>query len=273
MNAVLIRPLPYPDSDKLVLLNEYNSQMQMSVAYPNFADWRDQNKVFEKLGVYNRGSYNLVGSGEPERLQAARISADAFAALRASAAIGRIFTNDEDKPGTEPVVVLSQGLWVRRFGANPGILNQTITLSNRTFTVIGVMPEGFLFPGRVEMWVPVGQSSDDPNWRNRGNHPGLTGVARLKPGITIDQARSDMDTVGAGLEKQFPDSNQGSRVRIRPMNRSSFRMWARLSGSCSVQSESCCSLRVPTLPTFSRAPRRDGASWRFAPRSEQTAGG
>ncbi len=107
VNAVLIRPLPFPDSDKLVLLNEYNSQMQMSVAYPNFVDWRDQNKSFEKLGVYNRGSYNLVGSGgEPERIQAARMSADAFVALRANAAIGRIFTNDEDKPGAEPVVLI-----------------------------------------------------------------------------------------------------------------------------------------------------------------------
>ena len=217
VNAVLIRPLPFPESENLVLLNEYNSQMQMSVAYPNFADWRDQNKSFEKIGVYNRGSYNLVGSGEPERIQAARMSADGFSALRVNAAIGRVFGNDEDKPGAEPVVLLSHGLWLRRFGGNAGIVNQTISLNNRTFTVIGVMPEGFLFPGRVDMWVPVAPLSDDPNWRNRGNHPGLTGIARLKPGVSIDQARSDMESVALGLEKQFPDSNQGSRVRIRPL--------------------------------------------------------
>ncbi len=213
VNAVLIRPLPFPESENLVLLNEYNSQMQMSVSYPNFADWRDQNKSFEKIGVYNRGSYNLVGSGEPERIQAARMSADAFSALRANAALGRIFTNDEDKPGAEPVVLLSHGLWLRRFGGNAGIVNQTISLNNRTFTVIGVMPKGFLFPGRVEMWVPVGPLSDDPEWRNRGNHPGLTGIARLKPGVSIDQARSDMESVAVGAGKavsRFEPGQQGT---------------------------------------------------------------
>jgi putative ABC transport system permease protein len=218
VNAVLLRPLPFEESDRLVYLNESSQQMRMiSISYPNFSDWRTQNQVFEKLGVFNFNSYNLTGSGEAERILAGQMSADLFAALRANAALGRIYTNDEDKPGGAPVVVLSHGFWQRRFGGDPKILNQTLVFNGRGYTVIGVMPPGFLFPGRVEMWVPVGQLSDQPSWQQRGNHPGLNGVARLKPGVTIEQARAEMDRVAANLEKQYPDSNRGNGAIVRPM--------------------------------------------------------
>jgi putative ABC transport system permease protein len=217
VNAVLLRPLPYEQSDRLVFLYERGTQMDMSISYPNFTDWRTQNRVFEKIGVYNRASYNLTGVGDAERLRAGQVSADLFAALRVQAAMGRVFTNDEDKPGAAPVVVLSHGLWERRFGADPQILNRTITLNGRPYTVIGIMPRGFLFPSRVEMWVPVGQLSGDPDWQQRGNHPGLYGVARLNPGVTIEQARADMDTIAVNLEKQYPDTNQGNRIAITPL--------------------------------------------------------
>jgi putative ABC transport system permease protein len=218
VNAVLLRPLPFEESDRLVWLNESSQQMRMiSISYPNFSDWRAQNQVFEKLGVFNSNSYNLTGSGEAERILAGQLSADLFAALRVNAALGRIYTNDEDKPGGPPVVVLSHGFWQRRFGGDPKILNQTLVFNGRGYTVIGVMPPGFQFPRRAEMWVPVGQLSDQPSWLQRGNHPGLNGVARLKPGVTIEQARADMDRVAANLEKQFPDSNKGNGAIVRPM--------------------------------------------------------
>jgi putative ABC transport system permease protein len=217
VNAVLLRPLPYPESDKLVLLNEYSPQMQMSVAWPNSVDWRERQTVFEKLGVYNRASYNLTSGGDPERLLAAQMSADALAALRVNVALGRVYTNDEDKPGANPVVVLSHALWQRRFGGEAKLLNQTITLNGRNYTVIGVMPEGFLFPSRVEMWVPVGPLSDQRDWQQRGNHPGLTGLGRLKPGVTIEQARAELDSIAVALEKQYPQTNEGSRVRLREL--------------------------------------------------------
>ncbi|MCI0486444.1 MAG: ABC transporter permease [Blastocatellia bacterium] len=217
VNAVLLQPLPFPESDRLVLLNESGTQMQMSVAWPNYLDWREQNRVFEHIGVFNRGSYNLTGSGEPERILAARMSADLFAALKADASIGRVYTDDEDKPGANAVVVLSHGLWQRRFGGEPQILNQTISLNGRGYTVIGVMPQEFQFPNRVEMWVPVAPLSDDPDWQQRGNHPGLIGVARLRAGVTLEQARSDMESVAVSLEQQYPQTNQGNRVRIRPL--------------------------------------------------------
>ncbi|MGH9971007.1 MAG: ABC transporter permease [Pyrinomonadaceae bacterium] len=218
VNAVILRPLPYQESDRLVFLNERSQVMnEMSISYPNLTDWRNQNQVFERIGVYNRNSYTLTGSGEAERIPTAQASADLFTALRMNAAIGRVFTNDEDKPGGPPVVVLSYGLWQRRFGGQMSILNQALTLNGKSYTVIGVMPQGFLYPSRVEMWVPVGQLSGDSNWQQRGNHPGLYGVARLKPGATLAQAQADMDNIALNLEKQYPDSNAGTRVRIRPL--------------------------------------------------------
>ena len=218
VNAVLLRPLPYDQSEQLVFVNERNPAIdEMSISYPNFTDWRNQNQVFEKIGVYNRGSYNLTGWGDPERVTTGQMSADLFSVLRVNAAHGRVFTNDEDKPGGDPVVVLMHSFWQRRFGGELSILNQPLTLNGKSYTVIGIMPEGFNYPSRTEMLVPVGQLSDQPSWQSRGNHPGLYGVARLKPGVTIDQARAEMDNLAANLEKQYPDSNAGNRVRIRPL--------------------------------------------------------
>jgi putative ABC transport system permease protein len=218
VDTVLLRPLPYPESDRLVFLNETSKAMdEISVAYPNFTDWRNQNQVFEKIGVYNRSSYNLTGAGEAERIVTAQMSADLFAALRANAALGRVFTNDEDKPGAAPVVVLSYPLWQRRFGGQAGIVNQQLTLNGKSYTVIGIMPQGYQFPSRVEMWVPVGQLSGDPDWQQRGNHPGLYGVARLKPGVSFAQAKAEMDMIGANLEKQYNDSNAGNGIGVRPL--------------------------------------------------------
>ncbi len=218
VNTVLLRPLPYHESDRLVFLNEKSPVLdEMSISYPNFTDWRNHNQSFEKIGVYNRASYNLTGVGEAERIVTGQVSADLFSVLRVNALHGRVFTNEEDKPGGPPVVVLSYPLWQRRFGGQTSILNQPITLNNKSYTVIGIMPESYLYPSRVEMWVPVGQLSDQPSWQSRGNHPGLYGVARLKPGVTFEQAEADMNNVAANLEKQYPDTNTATRVRMRPL--------------------------------------------------------
>jgi putative ABC transport system permease protein len=218
VDAVLLRPLPYPESDRLVFLNETTQTMdEISVAYPNFTDWRNQNHVFENIGVYNRSSYNLTGVGEAERIVTGQVSADMFAALRANPALGRLFTNDEDKPGAAPVVVLSYPLWQRRFGGQTSILNQPLSLNGKSYTVIGIMPQGFQFPSRVEMWVPVGQLSGDADWQQRGNHPGLYGVARLKPGVSFAQAKAEMDLIGANLANQYNESNAGNGIGVRPL--------------------------------------------------------
>ena len=218
VNAVLIRPLPYEESERLIFLNEKSAVLdEMSISYPNFTDWRTHNQTFEKIGVYNRASYNLTGAGEAERITTGQVSADLFSVLRVNALHGRVFTNEEDRPGGTPVVVLSYPLWQRRFGGQTSILNQAITLNGKSYTVIGIMPESYAYPSRVEMWVPVGQLSDQPSWQMRGNHPGLYGVARLKPGVTFEQADADMNNIAANLEQQYPDSNAGTRVRLRPL--------------------------------------------------------
>ena len=218
VNSVLLRPLPYEEADRLVFLNEKSAVLdEMSISYPNFEDWRTQNQSFEKIGVYNRSSYNLTGAGEAERIVTGQVSADLFSVLRVNAGLGRVFTNDEDKRGGTPVVVLSYGLWQRRFAGQTSILNQQITLNGKPYTVIGVMPQDYQYPSRVEMWVPVGQLSDQASWKSRGNHPGLYGVGRLKPGVSFEQSVADMARVGANLEKQYPDSNTGNGIRLRPL--------------------------------------------------------
>ena len=218
VNTVLLRPLPYDESERLIFLNEKSPVLdEMSISYPNFQDWRAHTQTFEKIGVYNRASYNLTDAGEAERIVTGQVSADLFSVLRVNALHGRVFTNEEDKPGGTPVVVLSYGLWQRRFGGQTSVLNQAITLNSKSYTVIGVMPESYAYPSRVEMWVPVGQLSDQPSWLERGNHPGLYGVARLKPGVTFEQAEADMNNIGANLEQQYPDSNTATRPRLRPL--------------------------------------------------------
>src|SRR6266576_3187656 len=155
LNAVVLQPLPFDDPDELLFLNEKSPVLdEMSISYPNFTDWRNQNHVFERIGVYNRSSYNLTGYGEAERILTGQVSADLFAALRAKPLIGRLFSNDEDKPGALPVAILSYALWQRRFGGQANILNQSVTFNGKSYTVIGVMPADYAFPARVEMWVP-----------------------------------------------------------------------------------------------------------------------
>jgi putative ABC transport system permease protein len=221
VNGVLLRPLPYEEPEGLVWLSEAGKKSGRAgpLSYPNFADWRAQNGVFEKIGFVNTGDYNLTGNGEAERLRAVQMSADLFGALRVKAMIGRVYTNDEDKPGANPVVVLSHGLWQRRFSNDPNIVGRTLALNERNYTVIGVMPEGFLFPTgeRVEMWVPVGPLSDQGSWKLRVNRPGMYAVARLKPGVTLEQARADMMRITAALETQYPDANQDAGALVVPL--------------------------------------------------------
>jgi len=218
VNAVLLRPLPYTESGRLVWLSERGPNFPtMSISYPNFSDWRAQQTVFDHIGVYNWGSYNLTGKGEPYRLTGIRISADALAALRAKPALGRLFDNADDQPGAPGLVLLSHGLWQSRFGADAGMVNHPITLDGRPYTVIGVMPAGFAFPSRTDLWLPVGPLSSEESWKSRGNHPGLFGVARLKPGVTLPQARAEMETIAVRLEQQYPDSNKNNRVRVEPL--------------------------------------------------------
>jgi predicted permease len=219
VNGALLKPLPYEESERLVFVAEQAaSGGQEPVSYPNFTDWRAQNRVFERIGVFNSWSYNLTVGDETEIVVAGQVTADMFAALRVNAAVGRVFTNEDDRPGAAPVVVLSHGLWQRVFGGAPQIVGQRILLDSYWYTVIGVAPRGFSVPSGAAIWVSAGlMAAHRPDWQQRGNYPYFYGIARLKPGMTLEQARSDMDNIAVGLEKQYPDTNKGRRVRIIPL--------------------------------------------------------
>ena len=217
VNGILLRPLPYQDSERLVTLDETAAKRgiaSMGVSFPNFLDWREQNRVFTGVAAYGGGDeYTLTGGGEPEELSGASVSYNTFEILGVTPILGRTFTSDEDRPKNDLVVILSHGLWERRFGAKPDVIGQKITLNNRSLTVIGVMPPGFKFPEVDDLWVPLGL--DTTMW-TRNDH-GLSAVARLKPGVTLEQAQSDINAVARRIEEQNPVTNEGMGVNLIPL--------------------------------------------------------
>jgi putative ABC transport system permease protein len=217
VNAVLLRPLPYEDSDKLVFVSEINQQLgEFSIAYPNFLDWHEQNQSFEHLAVHRRQSYTVTGGSEPVRVNGRQVSVDFFAVLRVKPILGNTFSTEDDKPGASPVAILSYGLWQRLFAGQADILGQTVILNAKPHVIIGVMPKGFSFPRDVEIWTPVGQQAALPGWMARANHPGIFGIARLKQGVTLEQARADMTAISERIEQLYPNDVAGDRVSLQP---------------------------------------------------------
>jgi len=218
VNGVLLRPLPYLESDCLIMIFESNPKggwPKFSVAPPNFVDWRAQNQVFDNLAAVNGAHYSLTGQDKPERILGARVSASLFKVLGVLPALGRGFTSEDDQHGRHQVAILSQGLWERRFGRDPGILGKTITLDAESYTVVGVMPAGFLFPNaETELWTPIGFAPYELS--NRSGHT-MTVIGRLKPNITVERADAEMRTIARRLEAQYPESNKGWSVTFVPL--------------------------------------------------------
>ena len=222
VNAVLLRPLPFPNSDALVSVFETDTQrgqIRGSHSFPNFFDMRTQNSVFERVACYHGADYIMTGRGEPARLQGVVVSADLFPLLGVSPVLGRVFLPDEDKPSENGrVAILSEQLFRKRFNADPAILNQAITLDGRPFTIVGVMPASFEFPIQnepVELWTTIAgdASGDEPITAQRGAHF-LGVIGRLKPGVTQEQAQGDLTTIAARLEQQYPDTNTHKSLRV-----------------------------------------------------------
>ncbi|HKO05890.1 MAG TPA: ABC transporter permease, partial [Candidatus Acidoferrales bacterium] len=216
VHAVLLRPLPYADPDRLVVLRETSLLGESSDAYLNFVDWREQSRSFVSMGASRGDSFNLTGSGEPERLPGALVSAGWLETLGARPALGRPIAPQDDVIGAAPVVMLSDGLWRRRFASDPAILGKSLRLNGVAHTVIAVLPQSFqhfnFVP--VDVYVPIGAELHD---RNRDNHPGITALARLGPGASLEQASSEMATIAAALSEKYPDSNRGRGVKLSPM--------------------------------------------------------
>ena len=218
VNAVLLNPLPYPHPDRLVALYSRTAQFtNSSISYPNFLDWVRLNRSFSSLAAYREDNFTLTGSGEPERVSVEMVSAGFFSVLGDRPALGRAFTPQEDQLGAEPVAIISGGFWKRKFGSDPDILGKAITLDGKPYTVVGVLPSNFYYRGNnfrlSEVYVPIGQKSD-PTFRDRRIAMGTNAVGRLKPGVTFQQAKADMDGLARSLAEQFPDANKGNGVTL-----------------------------------------------------------
>src|ERR1700682_653903 len=230
LNAVLLRPLPFHQPHELVALSLYDTRTgpegvseQSTVSYPDFVDWRAQNRVFDGLAVYFNQSLTLTDGKEAIHLQAEAVSANLFAVLGIQPILGRAFSPNEDEPGNR-VVVLSHGLWQRRFGGDPAIIGKSLRLNGEQFQVIGVMPAGFAFPISAfppEIWTSMSilretKDGEKPMTEERGNDF-LKCVARLEPNMSMAQAQANMDTIAAALRQQYPDSNTNIGVRVWPL--------------------------------------------------------
>ncbi len=217
VNTVLLRPLPFDDPDRLIMIRETKLPQfpEFSVSPGNFLGWKNQNTVFERLAAMNNMTFNLTGAGDPERLSGMRVTDGFFAMLGARPQMGRDFLPEEDQPGRNNVVILSHELWQRRFGGNPKIINQSVTLSGQSYTVIGVAPATFRFGGaETELWAPMGFTAQDA--QQHGGHY-LGAIGRLKNGATLAQARSEMSVIADRLAKEYPDANTGWNVKLMPL--------------------------------------------------------
>ncbi|HXI90675.1 MAG TPA: ABC transporter permease, partial [Blastocatellia bacterium] len=218
VNTILLRSLPYDDPDRLMVVKENKLPQfpEFSVSPGNFLDWQKQNASFEKLAAVQGSSYNLVtGDAEPERLDGARVSAGLFEMLGVKPVQGRTFLEEEDQPGHQNVVVLSSNLWKRRFGSDPNIIGQSITMSAASYTIIGIMPPSFQFPDRdIDLWTPIAFTAAQA--QQHGSHY-VAVIGRLKPGVTTEQARTEMSGIAARLAEQYPNSNAGWSTIVVPM--------------------------------------------------------
>jgi len=223
VNGVLLSPLPFASPDQLVTLHENKPNFEGgSLSYPNFRDWQKDNHTFSSMAISRPYAFSLTGSGEAEQVNGGFVSAEFFPILGVNPVLGRTFAEGEDEVGAGPVTLISAGLWQRKFSATPDILGKSITLDGKGYTVVGVIPSSFhlLIPGFSDgdVYVPIGQWSN-PLLLKRGAGLGIHGIARLKPGVTIEQARADMQTVSQNLAAAFPDSDKGITAQLVPLKR------------------------------------------------------
>ncbi len=229
INAALLRPLPYPDAEQLVVVATTMRRETVEVrtaSYPDFVDWRDQNTVFERMAAQASTSFTLTGGAEPERVNGELVSADYFPLLRARPAFGRTFLPEEDRaPDTHRVALVGYGLWQRRFGGSSALLGQTIQVNDGNYTVVGIMPERFRgVSDDAEIWLPMMMvSSIRPASQLQQRHQRwLSAVARLKSGVTLAQAQAEMDAIMRPLEQAYPNSNRNRGARVTPLDEQFF---------------------------------------------------
>jgi predicted permease len=223
VNGVLLRPLPYRDPSRLVILSEgTKQQLDMSVSFPNFHDWKVQSRSFEQLAAFRPAVFNLTGHGRAERIQGHEVSSDFMATLGVRPIRGRYFRPEEDQAGAPPVVILSYGLW-QRLGGDEQLVGQTLTLSGKRCTVVGILPPDFRFYyGQPEVLFPLGQAMDRDQATQRDNHSSLYVVGRLRPEVPLEQARGEMNAIARRLELAYPETNSGHHITVTTFHQDLF---------------------------------------------------
>ncbi|MGE5486668.1 MAG: ABC transporter permease [bacterium] len=224
VNAVLLRPLPYDDPEKLVLVWEsapFFGVKDSPVAPANYFDWKARSRSFEEMGALEDRSYRLTGEGLPELVEGAVVTPEVFRALRTRPALGRIFRDDENRVGAPKVAIISDSFWRRRYGADPGVIGRTITLNDEKHTIVGVLAPGTEPPSEYrsrmgEVWTPLASAYTEEGLRARGRHNWMV-IARGKPGVALAQANAEMQAIGASLAREYPNTNEKVGAFVAPM--------------------------------------------------------
>ena len=218
VNGVLLNPLAYPQSGQLVAVyGKTPGYEHAPINYMNFLDWQRATKTFSSMAMYRNQDYNFIGTGVAERLTGYMISADFFSTLGTMPVLGRDFRADDDHMGAAPVVMLGGGFWKRKFGSSLEIIGKPILLNGTSYTIVGVVPAGFTFYGHDrDIYTPIGQWND-PNFRDRRVDVSSHGVGRLKPGVTVSQAKADMDSIAQNLSAAYPEADKNVGIALVSM--------------------------------------------------------
>jgi putative ABC transport system permease protein len=247
--AVLLKPFAYPDADQLVSMGQKNPQMEISIAWPTAQDWMKDQQAFTALSIYRRDRFNIADPGQlPENISGSYASASLFDVAALPPVLGRFYSAAEDKPGAEPVIVISERLWARRYHRDPALIGQTIPVDGVRRTVVGIAPADLDLPRAAEVWVPIAPfAATQEHWQSRGNNPGLYSYARMKPGVTVEQAGADMERIYVGLRQAFPDdlTHVSAVVNLfRDQQIGSFRagLWSLLAATLFVLAIACANV-------------------------------
>jgi predicted permease len=228
VNAVLLRPLPYFQAERLVMLSESNVNMCVThISLPNLHDWQAQNQVFESIAGYRLADVTLTGRGDAQRLQTRQVSAGFFPMLGIEPILGRPFSAADDKPDARPVVLLSDSFWTREFGRDPAVLHKQLVLDGRPYTVVGVVPSSrcHMTWRQMDVFTPLGLMENVIGGpANRGVHQGVWAYARMKPGVTLQQAQAEMSAIAGQLARQFP-VDEGEGVNVQPLRDDTLKHW------------------------------------------------
>ncbi len=214
INGVLLKPLPYPQPEQLVTIHQSKPNFETgAMPYPNFRDLQKENQTFAVMAISRGFGFSLFGAGEAERVRARLITADFFSVLGVKPTLGRTFAPGEDEKGASPVVLISAELWRRKFNSEPGVLDKGLTLDDKRYSIVGVIPATFKLLGNTDVYVPIGQWNN-PSLASRRASLALHGIGRLKPGVTIDQAQADLNRVMGNLAVSYPDTNKGQGAKL-----------------------------------------------------------